>query len=124
MYGVAMEGFKTCSMCGERKPLEAFHRDCKTEDQHHGNCKDCRRPRVAAMERRRTAAKRIMLNADIYGKCSICNDLPRKQHHLDHSHATGKHRGVLCVRCNLGLGQFRDRIDLLEQAIVYLKASA
>jgi hypothetical protein len=40
---------------------------------------------------------------------------------LDHDHLTGKIRGLLCFRCNLAIGKFEDRIDLLESAIKYLK---
>jgi hypothetical protein len=31
------------------------------------------------------------------------------------------HRGLLCIACNAAIGQFGDRIDLLEAAILYLK---
>lgn len=40
---------------------------------------------------------------------------------VDHDHKTGNIRGILCSRCNLGLGHFLDSIDLLEQALTYLK---
>jgi len=30
-------------------------------------------------------------------------------------------RGVLCFNCNGGLGQFRDRVDVMAQAIAYLQ---
>ena len=51
--------------------------------------------------------------------CEICGTETRL--HFDHCHATGKHRGWLCPRCNHGLGHFRDDPDRLRAAIAYLK---
>lgn len=41
---------------------------------------------------------------------------------IDHCHETGKIRGLLCARCNSGLGQFQDSIEVMESGIKYLKA--
>lgn len=62
------------------------------------------------------------------GQCKICG-LPEtsvirgKKISLavDHCHATGKIRGLLCHRCNKSLGSFKDDVSLLERAILYLK---
>lgn len=42
---------------------------------------------------------------------------------VDHSHTTGKVRGLLCRHCNLLLGNASDAIEILENAIKYLKES-
>src|SRR5689334_8320610 len=56
------------------------------------------------------------------GKCAIClaefGDKLKPQ--LDHSHATGKIRGLLCRNCNLGIGLFRDNPEFLNSAREYL----
>lgn len=40
---------------------------------------------------------------------------------LDHDHTTGLVRGLLCVRCNTGLGHFKDCQKTLRSAIKYLQ---
>lgn len=42
---------------------------------------------------------------------------------LDHDHKTGTLRGLLCINCNKGLGNFKDNIGLLVKAIEYLETS-
>jgi len=42
---------------------------------------------------------------------------------VDHDHKTGKVRGLLCSRCNCGLGHFRDSVPLINKAATYLNRS-
>jgi hypothetical protein len=58
------------------------------------------------------------------GKCAICavhEDSVTRKFSVDHDHKTGKIRGLLCNNCNTGIGNLRDSIELLEQAIRYLR---
>lgn len=41
--------------------------------------------------------------------------------HIDHDHATGMVRDLLCHHCNLGIGNLRDNIDILRSALAYLE---
>lgn len=40
---------------------------------------------------------------------------------VDHSHKTGRVRGLLCKRCNLTIGAAEDDIALLGKMIAYLE---
>jgi hypothetical protein len=61
-----------------------------------------------------------MLKAQDY-KCAICSCIITvESSKIDHSHSTNKVRKLLCMKCNLGLGQFDDSISLLNKAIQYL----
>jgi hypothetical protein len=57
--------------------------------------------------------------------CAICKstETSAKGWHVDHSHKTGVVRGILCHRCNLGLGNFRDDLDILRAVIDYLTSN-
>lgn len=54
------------------------------------------------------------------GCCAICGS-PDPQA-IDHDHVTGDVRGILCTRCNTGLGKFMDDPELLRVAAQYLAA--
>ena len=63
-----------------------------------------------------------ILEAQAY-KCAICarpNLTKGRRLHVDHNHATGRVRGLLCSNCNSGLGLFRDDPAILKSAIDYL----
>lgn len=61
------------------------------------------------------------------GKCAICNialtdgqGRGKTSAHADHCHTAKQPRGILCLNCNVGLGNFKDDISLLQKAIEYL----
>lgn len=59
-------------------------------------------------------------------ECEICkesldvNDNSKKAH-MDHNHTTGELRGILCSKCNQGLGSFYESKEKLKSAIEYLE---
>lgn len=59
------------------------------------------------------------------GLCEICSSPPgttrQTKLHLDHDHRSGKPRGILCHKCNRGLGLFNDSPSRLERAAKYLR---
>lgn len=60
------------------------------------------------------------------GKCAICMKLITFEKSkglyacVDHCHETGETRGLLCQKCNIGLGYFKDNAGYLTAAAVYL----
>jgi hypothetical protein len=52
------------------------------------------------------------------GLCAICDKNLRLV--VDHCHLTGKIRGLLCDRCNRGLGYFKDNPKALLNASKYI----
>lgn len=53
-------------------------------------------------------------------ECEICGEAEVRIC-FDHCHETGLFRGWLCVRCNSTLGLVRDKVNILEKLIEYLK---
>jgi hypothetical protein len=50
-------------------------------------------------------------------KCQICDnvmELPQ----VDHDHSTGKYRGLLCKRCNFGLGVYEAHKERFEKYLI------
>jgi hypothetical protein len=54
------------------------------------------------------------------GKCIICGKKQKKTLSVDHCHKTGWIRGLLCFRCNFGLGWFSDKIETFKKIVDYL----
>lgn len=120
---------------------------CKHLDKPYfckGMCKTCykedqkRRRRATDEEyrkresRRRFLRKEYGLSLNEYSQlllqhnnvCAICKGYQYKTMSnlaVDHNHKTGEIRGLLCNRCNSGLGFFNDNKHLLINAIKYLE---
>jgi len=61
------------------------------------------------------------------GKCGICeigiSGIINRYRlaHVDHCHSTGKVRGLLCRKCNVGIGMFGDGHEVASKAVEYLQ---
>jgi hypothetical protein len=69
----------------------------------------------------------IELKAMLEGQeslCALCSQAITDTTMIpDHCHESGKVRGLICRRCNTGLGLFGDNIEGLRRAIDYLERS-
>ena len=63
-----------------------------------------------------------MLESQDY-RCAICyeHEVRNVRFAVDHCHKSGVNRGLLCAKCNTGLGLFMDDPDLLLRAAEYIR---
>lgn len=115
-----MQGVKQCKHCGEWKNITNFEKTISRSGKSYrrNRCGSCTRmKKVYNLEWK---DKQDMLRNQ-NGVCAICKeDGGSRGLVIDHCHASGKVRKLLCNRCNLVLGQVGDNVRLLEQAILYL----
>ena len=127
---------KTCTKCKISKSIFQFYLSDRLK--HTYVCKPCKNaykiqhrknnPDKHKVWERNATIRRYGIDRDKYntlyknqeGKCAICK-IDRKVLHIDHSYKTSKVRGLLCGKCNTGLGQFNDDKDILAAAIKYLE---
>ena len=147
---VTSSDLRLCVFCDRYKPLDEFYTN---RHRHKSRCKSCERirerkwskskrvhikqkdpNRLKVQKRRDQLRHRFNLTIGEYdkilekqqGKCAICGGGKEKQKYkfaVDHCHATGKIRGILCRNCNVGLGFFKDNPRSLTNALTYLISS-
>lgn len=141
---------KACTGCKETKPLSDFFRDKRHPTKYMPRCKSCKaqyfrnwKKRNPGFDRRRylenkpheqerhlirkygvTLVRYQEMLDDQNGKCAICGkpEPIHKKLDVDHDHATGEVRGLLCTSCNRVLGHAHDSVDRLLAAVDYLSS--
>ena len=131
---------KQCTQCGATKELTEFgNYTYKGETRKRAACKSCKNEQQNKRYREAPEVHREYLYQKKYGIsiqeydellasqngcCKICGtDTPNGQGRfvIDHNHATGEVRGLLCSTCNTGLGNFFDNPEFLKKAATYLE---
>ena len=103
----------------------------KTRSRHNSN--NPNRLRDYDMNRKKNLLQNYGLTVEQYAEmvstqsylCGICGvdfRVESRMPHVDHDHVTGKVRGILCHNCNLMLGQAKDNVETLKNAIAYLES--
>jgi hypothetical protein len=133
---------KTCCICKKEKDTSEFYPRKERPGKVLSQCKDCRKKASAAWMRTDAAKlkQRIhhfkskygitleqydVLMSSQYGRCPICSvELATTNADLDHCHATGRVRGILCHNCNVAIGLLKDNADLCKAASAYLSIHA
>ena len=132
---------KVCSKCNIGKPLDSFHKRSNRPCGVRSICKDCYKQYPRELKRSEgytrnydlqrsysitTAGYNELLESQ-GGKCKICgvpqNTLTGHKKNLcvDHDHNTGKIRGIICDKCNRGIGLLNDSEETLRAALSYLE---
>ena len=127
--------------CGELKSVSEFYFS-HSSNRYDYYCKKCRanysrlqnernRERNKSRRREKHLCDNYALTQAQYderlaaqnGVCAICErpeKLLNRKLAVDHDHATGKIRALLCYRCNRGIGMFEDNSSFLISAAAYL----
>ena len=128
------------------QPPEARRKVSQTEEQWAARVKTARKWRDAVLadpnrlvglraRERRARLKRLGYTPELVeellflqgNRCAICEEPfkpkegKRGGSRADHDHSTGRPRGLLCVRCNVALGQFKDNELGLMKAVEYVR---
>lgn len=116
-----VEEFQTKRVCigcfkAREYPYNAYRKEFQTQ-RYKNFTPDQKVHRVLSPRVRKTAREHFLKEQG--NVCKIC--LREVKLVVDHCHNTNEVRGLLCVRCNAGLGQLGDTIEGLERALKYLK---
>lgn len=126
--------FGLCSSCAAKKWLAKKLEDPDYKKRFQEHKKEYARKKAASMSsdekaRRHLRNKYGLTLAQYYemyenqdGKCALCGTKPKKKKLMvDHNHKTGEVRGLLCPKCNSGMGFFNDDPKLMQMASIYLQ---
>lgn len=111
---------RECKKCIQKRSSADYHNNKisrrKTRDKWH---RDIWMPRYRQKLYGLSPQQYSQMVKNQCEKCAICDE-PCTSFNVDHCHTTGSVRALLCQACNLGLGNFKDKIQNLESAIRYL----
>lgn len=98
---------KTCTRCGH------LYRRLS-----NGYCNSCKRELATERKEALSAQDRAYFTAQQGSRCDICGLVSSLEN--DHAHGSSIFRGLICGKCNKGLGLFGDSVERLLSAVLYL----
>ena len=143
---------KVCGSCKTEKTLDMFNPNRSKKNYSYGVypvCKECsstksRLSYIKHKEKRKEGIRSYHLRSkyglsleqffDLVkkqnGLCACCGEKQdyktvgktHQELYVDHCHETGRVRGLLCGRCNTGIGMLGDTLEHLRKAVTYLEA--
>lgn len=123
--GINYEGTQKCLKCKEIKTKTKFSENLFNKSGLHYYCKECLRFKNIFHKYNITKEEYLKMIEQQNNKCYICkidfDSIPTKQIHVDHNKKTDKVRSILCMGCNTGIGQLKEKITFFKEAIKYLK---
>ena len=119
-------GLLTCTRCKTEKPATAefFPLHNKKKNGFDSWCRACRNDYKGRNIFPKGVTDKVRAKeARMLAECIICGEpnVASAKFAVDHDHKTGYVRGGLCMKCNVGIGQFRDDPELLRLAALYLE---
>ena len=141
---------QVCRTCKQVLPFDQFGRNVAKRAALEKDCKKCKSEKArewttansdkaynAHLMRRFgiTLAEYGVILASQGGVCAICGEPPDGPRNMrkggrnvfkarlvvDHNHATGRVRGLLCGNCNTGIGHLKDDAATVTMALRYLE---
>jgi hypothetical protein len=114
-----LAGHRWCFRCKQWKPADVFSKDRSRNGGHTSSCKECTSDASTASRYGMTLEELHAFRAEHKHQCGIC--AASEILYIDHDHATGKPRGLLCPNCNTAIGRFREDPALFAAALAYLE---
>lgn len=108
----------TCQKCKNRYRKGKCSM-CDNDSEKTGACRDCKQTREIA--KRLNISFGLAKRCRMVSACEACNAKLDDGANIDHCHATGIMRGVLCNNCNIGLGMLKDNVVTAKNAIKYIE---
>lgn len=123
-------GLYRCARCQSELPLKEFTAKSRASNGRSGRCKQCDQDLKLKTRYGLTRAEKQLLFNKQGGNCAICESpIQFSSAHTDHVDAQvdGRKiaivRGLLCGRCNQGIGFLRHSRMILLKAVEYLDNS-